>query len=874
VRAFFGSGSAEGDLDEELRLHLELDAAQHRHAGAADPQSAARRRLGNVTTIKEHQRENGLQAWADRRRGDVRYAIRGIRRSPWFTATVVITIALGVGANAAMFAFLDRIFVRTPEGVAKASEVRRLYSRSHDSRDTSKVLVFGGFNYPHYQAIRDANRDEAVAAYITDGVTIGGGDSATSGRATWITPNYFAVLGVRTAVGRMFGPDESRIESPAPVAIIAHRFWTRALGKDSSVVGRTIRVSNRPVTVVGIAAEGFAGTDLDAADVFLPINAFPEPPEEGTPWYKGDGAFMRLLMRSTASSAETAMLARSSLAYDHVSIPHYLFDTTSAVVSGPIIEARGPSEPDREVSVGLRIAGVALALLLIACANVATLLLVRATRQRREVAVRLALGASRAHVYAQLWTESAILAAMGCVAALVVAWWGGAALRKLLLPSVAWASGTFDIRIVGATILMSAVVGIVAGVAPVMLARRRSVIDTIKGGARDGVYHRSPLRNALLIVQTALSVVLVAGAGLFVRSLGNVRAIQVGYAADSLVYASVFARTSPAQDAEIQTAVRDLATRLKAEPGVLATTVSSSNPMGGWTAAGLSVPGLDSLPRLSGDNPFPMMNRVAPNYFVTVGMRIVAGRTFVQSDSGHAVVVNETMARTVWPGREPLGQCIRPYGEKLCWYVVGVVQDAHRFSIIEDPSMNYFLPATDGTSLVLRVDPRRSAAITTRMRKEMRAMLPWSDAIQVGRLAGKIDRELRPWRLGASLFVAFGIFAVLVAAIGVYSVIAYAMSQRTREMGIRVALGAQVADVLRLVAGEGLRVVAVGALIGVGVTLALGKLVASMLYGVTPRDPFVIGAAACTLLLVGLVATMLPAWRAARVDPIKALRTE
>lgn len=879
IDAFLRRGARERESDEELHTHLELDTAQRLHRGASDARFAARRRLGNLTTIKENLHQLGARAWIDRLQQDLRYAIRGIRRSPGFAATVIVTIALGVGANAAVFSFLDQVFVRAPGGVSRPAELRRLYIRAHESPRlgaAARTFVHGYFTYPHYDAIRAASPGAPIAAFERNGVTIGRGEATTIASAVWVSPNYLSVLGVPIALGRGFGADESRIDVPAPVAIISHRLWKHSFAADSSIVGRTIDIGKRPVTVIGITRAGFSGIDIDETDVILPLNAYPEPPENGVPWYKTDDVSLTLLARVTNSNAESALLARSTFAYNHTpQIPRFSFDTTSTLLAGPIVQARGPASQQREVSIGLRVAGVALALLLIAVANVATLFLVRAARQRREVALRLALGASRSHVYAQLWTESAVLAGLGSVAALAVAWWGSAALRTLLLPSVSWATSAFDVRVIGATLVMSALVGLVAGSAPVMLSRRRDVLDAMKGGARDGVYHRSRLRTGLLAVQTALSVVLIAGAGLFVRSLGNVRAIEVGYAVDSLVHATAFIRNQWSYEPEVVQAIRVLSARMASEPGVLGATVSSSAPMGSWTGVAFALPGVDTIPRLSGDNPYPMLNWVAPEFFATVGMRIVAGRTFTPSDSGHAIVVNETMARTLWPGQDPIGKCAFPFGRKAtCSYVVGVAANAHRMRIIEDASMNYFVPQTDGMTLILRVDPDRRATIMTRMRRELQSQLPTAATVTVGRLSDRLDRELRPWRLGASIFLAFGLLAVLVAAIGVYSVIAYAVSQRTREMGVRVALGARLIDVVRLVVGEGVRVVAAGVLIGVGASLALGKLVATLLYGVTPRDPLVLGAAALALLVIGGVAALWPALRAAKTDPITALRAE
>lgn len=864
------------EQDEELLAHLELAALQHAHAAPLDARAAARRRLGNLTMIKEELRRVSGFSLMDRLRQDVTLALRGIRRAPGFTAVVVLTIALGVGANGAMFSFLDRIFVRAPSGVAAPSDIRRLYVQAHDWRDKSKLMTYGTFEYKHYESIVAASPASAVAAYETEAVMLGTGDAATAGNAAWVSPNYFSLLGVPLVRGRYFGPDEARVDVPTPVAIISHALWTTKFGGDSAIVGKDIYITKIRYTIIGVAAPAFTGTDLTAVDAFLPLNMEQSGGQMGEPWYRSFNAGFTLLVRIPPGERVEPFLARTTIAYDHTAkIPGFSFDTTAAIIAGPIVEARGPGATQREVAIGLRVAGVALALLLIACANVATLLLVRATRQRREVALRLALGASRGRIYAQSLTESTVLALMGGAAAIGVSWWGGTALRKLLLPTIRWPGGVLDTRVVLATLAMTLLLAALSGIAPVMLARRRTVVDAMKGGARDGAYQRSALRTGLLVVQTALSVVLLIGSGLFVRSLGNVRAIHVGYDVDSVMYAMVGGRDAMDRPLEISAAMAQIGARVASDRAVVGTAFANHAPMSGWTHFQIALPDRDSIPRISGDNPGPATNYVSPSYFATVGMRIVAGRGFTANDSGHVFVVNETMAKTFWPGESALGKCVMLGGKKFgCSYVIGVVSNAHRRRMIEDASMNFYLPARTGTTLVLRVDPRRWTGVAVRVRQELKTLLPSAESFTVQRMTEALDRELRPWRLGASIFVTFGLLALLVAAIGVYSVIAYAVSQRTHEMGVRVALGAQLMDVLRLVVGEGFRVVAIGALLGVGAAFALGKLVASLLYGVTPRDPVVMVGAAVTLVVVGVVASLLPAWRAARVDPVTALRAE
>ncbi|MGH7635800.1 MAG: ABC transporter permease, partial [Gemmatimonadaceae bacterium] len=316
----------------------------------------------------------------DRLRQDLALALRGIRRAPGFAATVVLTIALGVGANGAMFSCFDRVFVRAPGGVQAPSEIRRLYVQAHDYHDPKKLLVYASFQYPHFESITAANSGTPIGAYDTDSVLIRVGGTAISGTAAWVSANYFAALGVTAVRGRLFGADEARPDIPTPVAIITHALWTTQFGADSAIVGRTIDIDKRHFTIIGVAAPGFTGIDVNAVDVFAPLNMEPAGGRLGAPWYRSYNAVMTLFARVGAGAREGPMLARSSAAYDHTpAIPGFSFDTTAAVVSGPIVQALGPGIQARGVTIGLRVAGVALALLLIACANVATLLLVRAT---------------------------------------------------------------------------------------------------------------------------------------------------------------------------------------------------------------------------------------------------------------------------------------------------------------------------------------------------------------------------------------------------------------------------------------------------------------------------------------------------------------
>lgn len=864
---------------DELRTHLELEAMQRAHAGEADVDAAARRRFGNLTVIAEELRRAAGFGFIDRARQDLGYAVRGLRRSPAFTLTVVVTLALGLGANAAIFSFLDRLFARAPDGVTSPSSIRRLAVLLHDQFNVGKLTVFPFFNYPGYEVMRDATRGlgELAAFAEPDDITIGRDDAAVHAKASWVSPNYFSLLGARIQRGRSFSPDESRIEVRAPVAILSHSLWTRAYGGDSNIVGKPIEIDRERYTVIGVAAPAFAGISVDAADVFLPLSTFPAGPERNVPWYRGGGNYLKVIARVPSSVDERALLASETFAYNHQrESAGYGTDTASAILAGPIVGARGPGEREPEVSLGTRLAGVALAVLIIACANVANLLLVRATQRRREIGVRLALGVSRARLGAQLLTESLLLALIAGAAGVGVAWWGGTTLRHALLPRVNWAGPVLDIRLLAFMVGMTLVAGVAAGMAPVMLARKYNVVDALKGGARDGTYKKSRLRSVLLVTQTALCIVLVVGAGLFVRSLGNVNAIRLGYAADSLVYVEGDYQEAISNKTGLSDKLRELGRRMTSEPGVTGVAYSAYPPMRGWTGFRISLPDRDSIPLMSnGPDRWPMMNNVSSNFFATVGTPIVAGRSF-SSDDIFAIVVNENMARTFWPGESAIGKCIifGKSGGPCDHVVVGVSGDAHRHSLIEEPNMQFFMPARLPATLILRVDPKQSVSVAARAQAEIRQLLPDPEKVTVTRMRDRFGRELRPREVGASLFAIFGVLALVVAAIGVYSVIAYSVSQRAREMGVRVALGAQTRNVVTLIVGESFRTLAIGIALGVGIALALGKLVASLLFGVTPHDPLIIAGAALTFVMVGAVASFIPAWRGASADPVIALRTD
>lgn len=874
------------DLDDEIRAHLRMAEADRVARGETitDAAHGARREFGNLSHVKEVTRETWHAGEVasrvfDRVRQDVGYALRGLRRSPGFTITIVLTLALGVGANSAIFSFLDRIFLRPPDGVRAPSEIRRLYVRSPSTRSPTGFSVVPNFHYPGYAVIRDAlGPDAGVVAYTAPtNSSIPRDGAAIPITVSHVSPNYFRVLGVPIARGRYFNNDEERIEVPAPLVVISHALWSRAFGLDSSIVGREIQIGSRRLMVIGITEPGFTGVDVDATDAFIALSAFPGGTPNGVIWYQSGGYYLSVLTRVPREVDERGTLAQAAVAYrTQPEIKFSRIDTASTILAGPISSARGPQDQGQEVAISTRIAGVSIVVLLIACANMANLLLVRATRRRREIAVRLAMGVSRSRLFGQMVTESVCLALLGGIAAIGVAWWGGQVLRKMLLPDVHWSTGVIDFRVIAVTGFVALCIGIAGGIAPALQARRQNVVDALKSGSRDGTYQRSRLRAALLVVQAAFSIVLVAGAGLFVRSLGNVRDVHIGYDIDSVASVSAGSLRNTDDRQAFELAVSQLAERLASEPGVVAMAPASVAPMQGWSMSGIALPGRDSVPRMSGPEPDAQFNRVSPHFFSTVGMRVLSGRVFAENEPLTSVVVNEKMAEMYWPGQNPIGQCLilDTPRDASCSIVIGVVENAHRWRIVEEPNMQYFRPGGPMPALIMRIDPARWGTIAARVRAELATLLPAARNVRVTRMSDRLAGELRPWRMGAALFTAFGLLSLLVAAVGVYSVVAYGVSQRVQEMGVRIALGARAGDVISLIVGEGVRVVVIGAVAGIGIAIALGKFIAALLYGVTARDPGVLVASAVTLFLITIVAALLPAWRASRVDPVTALRAE
>ncbi|HXV87302.1 MAG TPA: FtsX-like permease family protein, partial [Gemmatimonadales bacterium] len=650
------------------------------------------------------------------------------------------------------------------------------------------------------------------------------------------------------------------------------------------------QVASVPCTIIGVAPRGFVGVSEDDPPVaYLPITTWAgaRVGDDGVEYFQNyNWGWMEMMVRRKPDVSLEMATADLTSAYlrswnrEYDLSPTYTPTAEVArprAIPGALKQAAGP-EPGLEARTVLWVTGVAAVVLLIACANVANLFLARALKKRRETALRLALGVSRGRLVAQSLTESLTLSLLGCAVGLAVAQWGGVALRRLLVGNVSGLDLLTDLRTVSVAVSAALLAALITGLAPAFFAGREDVGQTLKAGVREGTYQRSRLRTALLVAQGALSVVLLVGAGLFVRSLSHVREMRLGFDPEPVLFVRRNLRGMALDDSAQAALGRRLLETAQAIPGVERAAWVSSIPFWSTSTTGLYVAGIDSVQRLGSFT----YQTATTDYFSAMGTRILRGRGFSREDRAGApriAVVSESMARVLWPGRDAVGQCMRVRADTMpCTTVVGIAEDAVQRSLTEEQPFRYYLP-------IEQHDPRGGFALLLRMRGDpalsvepvrgaLQAVMPGQSYVAVQPFRELIDAQRRSWRLGATMFVAFGGLALLVSAVGLYGVIAYNVAQRLHEVGVRIALGAAAGDVVRLVVSQGLRFAVTGVTVGTVLALAASRWVQPLLFRQSARDPAVYLLVAVSLVAVALLASSTPAWRATRADPNAALRAE
>jgi predicted permease len=896
----------DADLRRELDAYVEHEIADQIAAGRTPEQarSAALRKLGNVTRIREQLYERNSLVTLETLWKDVAYACRLLRRSPGFAVVAILSVALGIGANASVFTLLDQVMLRSLP-IERPSELVLV---------TAEGFQYGNgwgegneLSYPRYVDLRDNNQVFAGMfcrfSFPLDVSEEGSGERVPG---ELVSGTYFPVLGVAPAIGRVLDGRDEQAPGANPVVVLSHRYWQNRFRSDASVIGRPLRVNNHPMTIVGVAREGFDGTNLGAAtDVFVPItmSQLLTPMETGLTdrqmrWLNVFGR-LKPGVSHTQAQAGLQPFYSSRLQFE---VQQEAFARAPATDKARFLKgtvavtpaAYGKSDLRTQLTTPLwTLMAIGAGVLLIACANVANLLLARASARRREIAVRLALGATRRRVVRQLLVESVLLALAGGAAGVLLATWGARGLLAFFThPDVTLTVTPWpDERILAFNVLVSVATGVLFGLAPAWQTTRADVTPVLKsesGAVLGGGYAR--LRKGLVVAQVMLSLLLLVGAGLFLRSLHNLLTIDPGFDTNRLLSFSVDLVPHGYEPVQSKVFAKTLLERVRATPGVAGAGFASHALLqgGSWNSA-VTIDGraYDPTQVVVTHN-----NLISPGYFDAMGIRILAGRDFDSRDERdiapgaeapqpRVAIANEQFVKQFLQGRQPLGVHIgfgaNP-GTVTPIELIGVVTTAKYTSMRSEPKAQLYFPFLEGPSVIgmtLYVrTPQKPEALAESMRQVVRQLDPTLPVYSVRTVEEQVNRSLVNERLIASLSSLLGLLATLLAMVGLYGVMSYTVARRTREIAIRMAFGARSHRVASLIVRDMLTLIGLGVLTALPALWWLNRYVASELYEVTPMDPVTIVTSIAILLCAAVLAVWIPSRRALRVSPMVALREE
>jgi len=875
LRSLFRRGNVEQELDEELQFHLDRHMEEQMARGMTpeDARRSALRAIGSLGLRKEECRDMRRVSFVAHLVQDLSYAGRMMRKSPAFTAVAVLSLALGIGSNTAIFTLVNAVLLRSlpvshPEQLVLVRPVGGGY--------------VGNFAYPDYQRLRD--RNQVFSGMIASGrlersdVEIGSETLPADGEI--VTGNYFPVLGVRARLGRMFTADEEA----SAVVVIGYTFWQRALAADPSVPGETITIDGTPCTITGVAPPEFLGESAGyAADFWVPlglqrqvyVNHDDLRNTRSVSWLDVMG---RLRPGAAIERADANLRVLVSQIHTEFGISPDR-DYLHHIILEP--GSRGLADLREKFSSPLRVLMAVVSLvLLIACTNLASLLIARSAARQRELATRLAIGASRGRLVRQLLTESLALAVAGGALGLLFSIWG----TRILLAMVNRDGGSIDfdlrpdVRVLIFTVVASVLTGVLFGLAPAWRATgKRGAAGLYLGSRAIGRERRWGLKSGLVIAQVALSLVLLAGGGLFITTLRNLKTLDLGFHADNVLLVGLF----PGRDGYRGPAESTLASRVlertSSIPGVRSASVSFIGALGdgGSQICCLQIDGYTPANR---EDQRVHSDWVGPDFFRTLAIPLMAGREFSAADTPAApkvAVINESMARHYFADRPAVGRQFR-WGDNRM-EIVGVVKDSKSQELREGAQRTVYFPLLQRHAQVTALEIRTAGsplAFAGAVRQAIREVDPKLHIGEITSMEARIDRKLATEHLLAELSGFFSGLTLLLVSIGIYGTLAYSVARRTNEIGIRMALGAQAGTVLRMVLGDILLLLAAGVVLGVGGVLACGRMIASMLFGLTATDALTIALAGLVLILVSLAAGYIPARRASRVDPLTALRFE
>jgi predicted permease len=823
---------------------------------------------------------------------DLRHAIRSFRKSPGFLAIVILTLGLGIGANAAIFSLMDQILLR-PLPVHDPASLVLLDGPGAFMGRTMNAMTF---SYPMYKDFRDRNEVfTGVLARFPLAMTAVWRGASERANGELVSGNYFDVLGVQPALGRVLNEADDRTPGAHPVAVLSYGYWQRRFGGDPGVLNQTISVNGHPLSIVGVTERRFTGIQIgQSVDIMVPIMM----KAQMTPtWNDLDNrrsrwltVMARLKPGVSATQADAAMnvIYRQINEQEIKDIPNASESFRKRFTSKhlDVLPGRkGVSDLRREFSTPLIVlmsmVGV---VLLISCANVANLLLARTTARQKEISLRLALGANRARIVKQQLVESGLLAAAGTAVGLVFAWWTGAVLIGALPgdPASRALSSDPDVRVILFALAVGVLTAFVFGIVPALQATRVTVTSAMKedSGSVTGGGRQARLRRALVIGQVALSMLLLAGAGLFARSLYNLKNVDPGFRVDDLIAFSIDPSLSGYDGDRLTALYRRVQEELTAVPGVHSVSMSETGALSGndWSMT-IRVDGYQPK---EGEDMNPSVDGVGPRYFETMGIPLIAGREFTERDvkgAPRVAVINETMAKYFFSGSSPIGRRLGfGRGSATDIEIVGVAKDVRSLELRDRAPRFIYIPYAQDESVTQLTYYVRAAQGSSSTGTAVRQAVQRIDAnlpiFDMKSMQVQVDESLFVERMVAMLSVAFGALAALLAAIGLYGVMSYAVTRRTREIGIRMALGAERGRVLWLVLREVAIMAAVGIAAGLGGALWLTRQVQAQLFGLAPSDPATLAGAGLLLALIAIAAGYLPARRAATIDPIVSLRSE
>jgi predicted permease len=877
LRSLIGRKQVDQELSDELREHLELQVENNLARGMSvdEARRSALRALGSVPRIEQECRDARRVNTIEDFFQDLRYGVRQLRRSPGFAALAILCLTLGIGANAAVFSWLEGILFRPYPLVAHQERLLALDGTTRDSTEGTEV------SWPDFLDLQRNSTliDSFILSKIT-GATLSIGERAETTTGSIVSANYFDAIGVHPIMGRGFEPGEDSGRDAHPVAVISYQLWQDRFKGDPEIIGKVQRFNSVPHTIIGVAPQGFRGTFVGwAMNFWVPASmedlfeggAY-KLEDRGARWIESYAVLKPGVTRDQAQQEISAITSRLEQEYPATNLGRGI--KLFPLWQTPFNNAR-TLLPTLEIMVA-----VVAFVLLIACANVGNLLLVRSFARRHEMTVRLAIGAGRRRLVKQLLTEGLILSICGAAGGILVAYWSRHALA-LLFPARAGVSmylpGEIDWRVLVTSAAICLMATLLIGLVPAFQTRNLDLAGALKAETTGvvGARGRAWVRSSLVVLQVCLSFVLLVGAVLLMQSLQKIRTTSPGFTTARVLSTKVSLVAAGYDAARSKVFQDQLIDRLGSVPGVESVAHARVTPLGYGTYDSSPI-AVDGYEAQAGEQPSVDYNQVSPDYFLTMGIPVVSGREFTRADDENAAlvaVVNETMAARYWRGQNPVGSRLQVKGRWV--QVVGMAADSRYESMREIPRPFFYVPLRQdfvrGPNLYIRTTqplPAMQAALT----REVRALDDNLALYEMITLKEQVDRSTSPQLVAVTLVAVLGGLALLLASIGLYGVMSYVVSQSTRELGLRMVLGASAPDLLRMVLTRGLVLTASGVLIGAAGALLLTRLLANLLYNISPRDPWAFGSALAVMTITATVACCLPAWRAMRTDPAKALR--